>query len=83
VTIHTKGKGAQMAKYAGMTDDELAAEIARLKAEIEIRDEYFRDAEDDVIVSTIVRSTIDLLFKEWEAAADEKLRWAGYPCPLK
>lgn len=26
-----------MAKYAGMTDDELAAEIARLKAEIEIR----------------------------------------------
>lgn len=51
-----------MAKYAGMTDDELAAEIARLKAEIEIRDEYFRDAEDDVIVSTIVRSTIDLLF---------------------
>ncbi|GJK72706.1 hypothetical protein HF675_08320 [Serratia sp. JUb9] len=72
-----------MAKYAGMTDDELADEIARLKAEIEIRDEYFRDAEDDVIVSTIVQSTIDLLFKEWEAAADEKSRWAGYPCSLK
>lgn len=71
-----------MAKYAGMTDDELAAEIARLKAEIEVRDEYFRDAEDDVIVSTIVQSTVDLLFKMWEAA-DEKLRWAGYPCPLK
>lgn len=61
-----------MAKYAGMTDDELAAEIARLKAEIEIRDEYFRDAEDDVMVHTIVQSTIDLLFKEWEAAVDEK-----------
>ncbi len=71
-----------MAKYAGMTDDELAAEIARLKAEIEIRDEYFRDAEDDVIVSTIVRSTIDLLFKSG-GGGGRKVKVGGYPCPLK
>lgn len=52
-----------MANYAGMTYGALAAEIARLKTEIEIWDEYSQDFKDDKLVRPIVKSTIDLLFK--------------------
>lgn len=72
--------GARMTRFSGLTGDELDEVIAMMVQEVE-KWETLQGVADDHLNQGIAAGAISSAFAEWEAAVDEKLRRARYPCP--